>query len=161
MNTGSFHKNLIWIWGVLKKSIFAYLKFDICIPSQFSDIFRFFSVVYSTVQVYIFVKVNISKYHRPCISESKFSPCWVCFIRSKKPQHQAFLEKMTVSGKGLINTRVPSRIFTEIYYQNICLIVPSCNTCTLYRPNGLGWVGGDYGSWIIDPRLGNILCTAK
>ena len=35
LNTGSFHKNLIYMWGVLKKSIFAYLKFDICIPVNF------------------------------------------------------------------------------------------------------------------------------
>ena len=32
LNTGSFPKNLIWIWGFMKKSISAYLKFDICIP---------------------------------------------------------------------------------------------------------------------------------
>ena len=42
LNTGFFPRNLIWICGVLKKSIFAYLKFDICIPSKFSGILRFF-----------------------------------------------------------------------------------------------------------------------
>ena len=31
LNTGSFPRNHIWICGVLKKSIFAYLKFHICI----------------------------------------------------------------------------------------------------------------------------------
>ena len=31
-NTGSFPRNHIWMCGVLKKSIFAYLKFHICIP---------------------------------------------------------------------------------------------------------------------------------
>ena len=42
LNTGFFPRNLIWICGVLKKSIFAYLKFNICIPSKFSGILRFF-----------------------------------------------------------------------------------------------------------------------
>ena len=42
LNTGVFPRNLIWIYSVLKKSIFAYLKFDICIPSKFSGIWRFF-----------------------------------------------------------------------------------------------------------------------
>ena len=32
LNTGSFPRNHIWMCGVLKKSIFAYLKFHICIP---------------------------------------------------------------------------------------------------------------------------------
>ena len=32
LNTGSFPRNHIWMCGVLKKSLFAYLKFHICIP---------------------------------------------------------------------------------------------------------------------------------
>ena len=87
---------------------------------------------------FISVKVNISKFQHLSISESKVCPCLTVYIiRSEESHHQAFLEKMMDSGKGHINTRVKSRILTEIFNKNPCLIVPSCNTCT--DPNGLGW----------------------
>ena len=59
LNTGSFPRNHIWMYGVLKKSIFAYLKFHICIPK----------ILYLHTMHTITVKVNISCYHRP------FRPC--------------------------------------------------------------------------------------
>ena len=62
LNTGSFHKNLIWIWGVLKKSIFAYLKFNICIPKIWYLHTKFIHHREN-------VKVNISWYHLP------YDPC--------------------------------------------------------------------------------------
>ena len=151
------------MWGVLKKSIFAYLKFDICIPVNFQALHHpqasrlspcspshfpvsSISTISSNLKRSIFceattqnsitgkmtfisVKVNISKFQHLSISESKVCSCLTVYIiRSEELHHQAFLEKMMDSGKGQINTRVKSRILTEIFNKNPCLIVPSCNT---------------------------------
>ena len=51
LNTGSFPKNRIWICGVLKKSTFAYLKFNICIPIKFWGTFRFFGYVVQSTSI--------------------------------------------------------------------------------------------------------------
>ena len=108
------------------------------------------------------MKVNIPCYHRPLpltLAQISASPHqWkqslplltVCFIRSEKSQHQAFFEEMKDSGRGQINTRVNSRISTQIFYQNSCLIVSSCNMCT--DPKGLGW--GWLREWLTQLNLG-------
>ena len=77
LNTGSFPRNHIWMSGVLKKSIFAYLKFHICIPKNSTSAYYciFWSFDCSVHlklyhrEIAIIVKVNISCYHRP------YRPC--------------------------------------------------------------------------------------
>ena len=99
VNTGSFPRNHIWMYGVLKKSIIAYLKFHICIP-----------------------KISAS----PCVSSDQ---------KNQNIRHSWIRLWIRTRALSQTNTGVNFRILPKIFYQNICLIVPCCNTCK--DPNGL------------------------
>ena len=92
LNTGSFPRNHIWVWGVLKKSIFAYLKFHICIP--------------------------LPKFQRPRISESKVFPCLQCVSSDRKNQNIRHSWKrlwILTRALGHTNTGVNIRILPKIF----------------------------------------------
>ena len=97
LNTVSFLRNHIWMCGVLKKSIFAYLKFHICIPK----ILHLHTTAYFDLEIlskgkhhycegqYFMLSPSLSplpKFQRPRISESKVFPCLQCV--------SSFLEKV-------------------------------------------------------------------
>ena len=92
LNTGSFPRNHIWMCGVLKKSIFAYLKFHICIP--------------------------LPKFQRPRISESKVFPCLQCVSSDRKNQNIRHSWKrlwILTRALGHTNTGVNIRILPKIF----------------------------------------------
>ena len=75
---------------------------------------------------------------RPRISESKVFPCLQCVSSDRKNQNIRHSWKslwILTRALGQTNTGVNFRILPKIFYQNICLIVPCCNTCK--DPNGL------------------------
>ena len=132
LNTGSFPRNHIWMCGVLKKSIFAYLKFHICISQGKQH--------YCEGQ-YFMLSPSLSplpKFQPPRISESKVFPCLQCVSSDRKNQNiRHSWKRLWILTRALspTNTGVNFRILPKIFYQNICLIVPCCNTCK--DPNGL------------------------
>ena len=72
----------------------------------------------------------------PCISESKVFPCLQCVSSDRKNQNIRHSWKrlwILTRAWSQINTGVNFRILPKIVYQNICLIVPFCNTCKRTR----------------------------
>ena len=67
LNTGNFPRNHIWMSGVLKKSIFAYLKFHICIPknstSAYYCIFWSFDCSVHVTSIPLAHLLNVWLYH--------------------------------------------------------------------------------------------------
>ena len=135
--------------GVLKKSIFAYLKFHICVPK----ILHLHTTAYFDLEIlskgkhhycegqYFMLSPSLSplpKFQRPRISESKVFPCLQCVSSDRKNQNiRHSWKRLWILTRALsqTNTGVNFRILPKIFYQNICLIVPCCNTCK--DPNGL------------------------
>ena len=89
------------MWSVLKKSIFAYLKFnicivylnfEICIPSQFSDVLWFFEcsvVQLSPISLLTFHMYDLITWHSSALH------LYICLVRPPPQAYQSLFPYLT------------------------------------------------------------------